>query len=55
MVSDDSENQLYNNENDLDLLDIKIQYMNKYCKVGVEVLDQIIEKFNAPEDGQEKC
>ena len=54
MISDDDEDQLYDIESDLDLLDTKIQCNNKYHKSGVEVLDHIIEKCNASKDGQEK-
>ena len=37
-----------------DFSDTKMQCKNKYQKVGVEVLDQIIEESNASRDVQEK-
>ena len=53
IIPDDDEDQLYDNESHLDFLDTKMQCRNKYHKAGVEVLDQIIKKFNATKDGQE--
>ena len=54
MIPDDDEDQLQDNESDFDFLDTKTQYKNKQHKAGDEVLDQIIKKFNAFKDGQEK-
>ena len=54
MISADDEDQLYDNGSDLDFLDTKMHYKNKYHKAGVKVLDQIIQKYNASKDGKEK-
>ena len=53
-ISDDDKDQLHDIECDIDFLGTKIQCKNKYDKAGVAVLDQIIEKFNFPKDGQEE-
>ena len=47
-------NPIYDNESDLYFLHTKRQCINKYYKACVEVLDQIIEEYNASKDGQEK-
>ena len=54
MISGNDEDQLYDNESDLNFLDTKMQCENKCYEAGLQVLDQIIEKFNAFKNGQEK-
>ena len=54
MISHDDEDQLYENESNLDFLNTKMQCKNKYHKAGVEVGDQLINKFNASKDNQEE-
>ena len=47
------EDQIYNKEIDSYFLDTKMQCKNKYQEVGVDVLNEIIEKCNASKNGQE--
>ena len=54
MIFDDDEDELYDNRSDLYFVDTKMQCKNKYHKAGVEVLDQIIEKFNTSNGSKKK-
>ena len=54
MISDDDEDQLYDNESDLDFLYMQMQCKKKYHEAGVRVLDRVIKKLNTSKDGKKK-